>query len=92
MSNNIFLNNNTYLNKNELILNVKNDITFKKLLYMGSNVNIKIENGWGLLFELVSSKSQDKIKDILNFGADINARDNSGKNALYWAIYYKNLY
>lgn len=91
MSENIFLKNNENSKKNILLLNVKNDLTFKKQLLLGSNVNTKFENGWCLLFELIYTKTQHKIKDIMAHGANINIRDNTGKNALYWAVYYKNI-
>ncbi len=41
------------------------------------------------LFTAISKGSEQKIDDLIKLGANINARDTRGRNALFWAIYYR---
>lgn len=41
------------------------------------------------LFSAISKGKEDKIDELIHLGANINARDTKGRNALFWAIYYR---
>ncbi|UTJ05496.1 ankyrin repeat domain-containing protein [Arcobacter roscoffensis] len=43
------------------------------------------------LFSAISKGKQEKIDDLINLGVDINFRDTKGRNALFWAIYHRQI-
>ncbi|MES2677018.1 MAG: ankyrin repeat domain-containing protein [Pseudomonadota bacterium] len=63
---------------------------------MGASVNVIDREGFSALFALVKSSKEgnvgdniEKIKLLLNAGANINAKDNDGDTLLHWAIAQK---
>lgn len=61
------------------------------LLNAGADANVRIrgtgaDNGWTPLFFAATQGRQELITDLLNHGADVNAADNAGHTALFYAI------
>lgn len=67
-----------------------NSFSLKKLFSSSRDVDYQNSEGWTLLFELISKNENENLKTTISLNANINIRDKKGKNALYWAIFYKN--
>ena len=40
------------------------------------------------IFEAIREGNLEKVKELIESGADVNAKDNSGETALMWAAWY----
>ncbi|RYA23946.1 ankyrin repeat domain-containing protein [Malaciobacter halophilus] len=78
MSTNIFI-DDKLTNKN---------LSLKKLIFSGLDINHQDSQGWCILFETIVYN--ENIEAVLSLNPDIDLRDKKGRNALYWAIKYKN--
>lgn len=76
----------------EIIGNANNIQTIKQLVLNGATVNYQTVNeGWCILFEVVTLGLEDSLKSIIDLGVNINVTDKRGRNALFWAIFNDNL-
>ena len=75
----------------ELILHANNIETLKQLLLNGANINYQSQEGWCLLFELVSLGLDEHILSLKEMSLDINIRDTKGRSALFWAIHHEHI-
>ena len=73
----------------ELILNAKDINTIKQLLINGAEINYQSEDGWCLLFELISLDAYENIETLRQNRFNIHLKDAKGRSALFWAIHYK---
>jgi len=73
----------------ELILNAKDITTLKQLLLNGADINYQSDEGWCLLFELISLGLERHIQEINAPTLDLHITDNKGRSALFWAIYHE---
>lgn len=90
MCNNITLDHKLELSQ-LLIENIDNKNTFIQLLLNGANINSQNDMGWCILFEMISLKLQGKIQNFLDYGINMDIRDNNGRNALFWSVYLNNI-
>ena len=72
----------------ELILNARDFDTLKQLVYNGANINYQSEEGWCLLFELISLELSAEIRYFAYKEMDIHLKDSKGRTALFWAIHH----
>jgi ankyrin repeat protein len=75
----------------ELILHAHDLTTLKQLLLNGADINYQSKDGWCLLFELISLGLKEHIVALTHFSLDLTIRDGKKRNALFWAIYHKNV-
>ena len=73
----------------ELILNAEDINTIKQLLLNGAEINYQSEDGWCLLFELISLNAYEDIETLRQNRFNIHLKDAKGRSALFWAIHYK---
>jgi len=73
----------------ELILHAKDSVTIQQLLLNGADINCQSEEGWCLLFELVSLGLHQNILELKNTAIDIHIKDAKGRTALFWAIHHE---
>jgi len=73
----------------ELILHAKDITTVKQLLLNGADINYQSDEGWCLLFELISSGLEEHIQEINDPILDLHVTDSKGRSALFWAIYHE---
>ena len=73
----------------ELILHATDIQTVKQLLINGAEINYQSEEGWCLLFELISLNSYQEIASLHNTKLNIEIIDAKGRNALFWSIYHE---
>ena len=73
----------------ELILHAHDIGTLKQLLLNGANVNYQSQEGWCLLFELISLGLDQHILSLTDMSLDIHIRDVKGRSALFWAIHHE---
>jgi ankyrin repeat protein len=66
--------------------NYGDTLTLEKLLDVGADPN-KPEYGFTPLAEAVENGKAKDVKLLLDHGADVNARDESGKSALMYSVY-----
>ena len=64
--------------------------TVNEYLNRGTSPNMVLANGAPILKNAVVSSSMPVAELLLSRGADVNARDTSGKTALFWAKQMKN--
>jgi ankyrin repeat protein len=58
------------------------------MIELGANINAKDEKGFSVLFTslaVVAKDNQEKIKLLIQSGADVNATDNNNETPLFWA-------
>ena len=72
----------------ELILHAKDITTVRQLLVNGADINYQSEEGWCLLFELISLGLDEHVITLQDSNIDIEIRDNKGRSALFWAIHH----
>ena len=75
----------------ELILHAADIDTVKQLLMNGAKINYQSDEGWCLLFELISLNLHKEIASLKTRDLDIEITDAKGRNALFWSIYHENL-
>lgn len=73
----------------ELILNATDMQTVKQLLMNGAEINYQSEEGWCLLFELVSLNLHEEIVSLRNTRLNVEITDQKGRNALFWSIFHE---
>ncbi len=73
----------------ELILNASDIQTVKQLLSNGAQINYQSEEGWCLLFELISLNLYHEIASLKHTKLNIEIIDTKGRNALFWSIYHE---
>lgn len=73
----------------ELVLHATQSETLKQLLTNGADINFQSEEGWCLLFELVSLNLYEEIVALRDTTLNLNIIDNKGRNALFWSIYHE---
>jgi ankyrin repeat protein len=73
----------------ELILHATDIQTVKQLLLNGADINYQSDEGWCLLFELVSLNLSQEIASLKNMPFNLEIMDNKGRNALFWSIYHE---
>ena len=82
----------TYKSEKEIISQAKKLITpdrIKAIVSSGDDVNVKGEQGITLLIAATLLANDPEIVDILlKSGADVNAREKGGRNALFFALYH----
>lgn len=62
------------------------------LLKKGADVNALNKHGVKLIWDLMDKSYNFKtVRSVLNFGADVEARDEVGNTPLFDAIYFKNV-
>lgn len=74
----------------ELILHAKDLTTIKQLLLNGADINYQSDEGWCLLFELISLGLAEHIQEINDPTLDIHITDIKGRSALFWAMHHEN--
>jgi len=74
----------------ELILHAADSQTVKQLLINGAEINYQSEEGWCLLFELISLNLYQEIALLKHTKLNIEIMDAKGRNALFWSIYHDN--
>lgn len=73
----------------ELILHAADIQTVKQLLMNGAQINYQSDEGWCLLFELVSLNLYEEISLLKNDRLNLEITDTKGRNALFWSIYHE---
>lgn len=73
----------------ELILHAEDIQTVKQLLINGAEINYQSEEGWCLLFELISLDLYQEIASLQHTKLNIEISDAKGRNALFWSIYHE---
>lgn len=73
----------------ELILNATDIQTVKQLLMNGAEINYQSDEGWCLLFELVSLNLHEEIASLCHTRLNVEITDPKGRNALFWSIYHE---
>lgn len=73
----------------ELILHAEDMATIQQLILNGADINYQSEEGWCLLFELVSLGLQQHIVALKDTALDIHITDSKGRTALFWAIHHE---
>ena len=73
----------------ELILHATDIQTVKQLLMNGAEINYQSEEGWCLLFELISLNRYQEIASLQNTKLNIEISDAKGRNALFWSIHHE---
>ena len=73
----------------ELILHASDSQTVKQLLDNGAQINYQSEEGWCLLFELISLNLYQEIVLLNHTKLNIEISDAKGRNALFWSIYHE---
>ena len=73
----------------ELILHASDSQTVKQLLINGAEINYQSEEGWCLLFELISLNLYQEIVSLKHTKLNIEIIDAKGRNALFWSIYHE---
>ncbi len=73
----------------ELILHAADSQTVKQLLINGAEINYQSEEGWCLLFELISLNLYQEIASLKHAKLNIEIIDAKGRNALFWSIYHE---
>ncbi|QKF82253.1 hypothetical protein CRV08_00295 [Halarcobacter ebronensis] len=74
-----------------LIYSLDDDAKFDYLLLNGANINYQTNNGWSVMFQAIFSNNNDRLKNVIDLGVDVNQRDKETRNGLFWAIYSNNL-
>ena len=73
----------------ELILHAADNQTVKQLLINGAEINYQSEEGWCLLFELISLNLYQDIASLQHTKINMEIIDAKGRNALFWSIYHE---
>ena len=73
----------------ELILNASDSHTVKQLLSNGAQINYQSDEGWCLLFELISLNLYQEIALLSHTKLNLEIIDTKGRNALFWSIYHE---
>ena len=73
----------------ELILHAADIHTVKQLLINGAEINYQSEEGWCLLFELISLNLPQEIASLKDTKLNVEISDAKGRNALFWSIYHE---
>lgn len=73
----------------ELILHAADIHTVKQLLINGAEINYQSEEGWCLLFELISLNLYQEIESLQDTKLNVEISDAKGRNALFWSIYHE---
>ncbi len=73
----------------ELILHAADSQTVKQLLINGAQINYQSEEGWCLLFELISLNLYQEIALLNHAKLNIEISDAKGRNALFWSIHHE---
>ena len=73
----------------ELILHATDIQTVKQLLINGAEINYQSEEGWCLLFELISLNAYEEIESLRQHRLNIDLKDAKGRSALFLAIHYQ---
>ena len=73
----------------ELILHAADSHTVKQLLINGAEINYQSEEGWCLLFELISLNLYQEIASLSHTKLNIEISDAKERNALFWSIYHE---
>lgn len=73
----------------ELILHAADSHTVKQLLINGAEINYQSEEGWCLLFELISLNLYQEIASLQHTKLNLEIIDIKGRNALFWSIYHE---
>lgn len=73
----------------ELILHATDIQTVKQLLLNGAEINYQSDEGWCLLFELISLNRYEEIASLHNTELNLEITDAKGRNALFWCIYHE---
>lgn len=73
----------------ELILHATDSHTVKQLLINGAEINYQSEEGWCLLFELISLNLYEEIASLSHTKLNLEISDVKGRNALFWSIYHE---
>lgn len=73
----------------ELILHATDIQTVKQLLLNGAQINYQSDEGWCLLFELISLNLHEEIASLQNARLNVEITDTKGRNALFWSIYHE---
>ena len=73
----------------ELILHATDIHTVKQLLINGAEINYQSEEGWCLLFELISLNLYQEIASLQGTKLNVEISDAKGRNAIFWSIYHE---
>ena len=73
----------------ELILHAHDKETIQQLILNGADINYQSQEGWCLLFELVSLGLDQHILALTDTLLDIHITDSKGRTALFWAIHHE---
>lgn len=73
----------------ELILHATDIQTVKQLLLNGAEINYQSDEGWCLLFELISLNLYEEIASLQNSKLNLEITDSKGRNALFWSIHHE---
>ena len=73
----------------ELILHAADIQTVKQLLLNGAQINYQSEEGWCLLFELISFNLHEEIASLKDTDLNVEMTDTTGRNALFWRIQHE---
>jgi ankyrin repeat protein len=73
----------------ELILHATDLSTLKQLLLNGADINYQSDEGWCLLFELITLGLDQHIVALKQESFDIHIKDAKSRSALFWAIFHE---